>query len=93
MTLNQVLVFLLLGLGSGGLIAGVGMGVVLSYRGAGVINISVGAVAMLAGFCYWALRKGQFGITFGAPWAVILTLVFSIVLGLFFEGFCIRPLR
>ena len=93
MSLNQVLVFLLLGLGSGGLIAGIGMGVVLSYRGAGVINISVGAIAMLAGFCYWALRTGDFGITFAAPWAVTLTLIFAIVLGLFFEGFCVRPLR
>lgn len=88
-----MLVFLLLGLGAGGLIAGIGMGVVLSYRGAGVINIAVGAIAMLSGFWYWALKTGEFGITFNTQWAVVLTLVFSVVLGLFFEGLFVRPLR
>ena len=93
MSLSQIAAFLLIGLGSGALIAGVGLGVVLSYRGGGVINLSAGAIAMLAGFCYWVLRTGYFGPTFAAPWAIILTLVFALVVGLVFELGVVRPLR
>jgi branched-chain amino acid transport system permease protein len=92
-SLSQVAAFLLIGLGSGALIAGVGLGVVLSYRGSGIINLAAGAIAMLAGFCYWALRTGHLGPTFNAPWAVVLTAVFSVVVGIVFELGIIRPLR
>ncbi|MBO0715689.1 MAG: branched-chain amino acid ABC transporter permease, partial [Acidimicrobiales bacterium] len=93
MSLSQIAAFLLIGLGSGALIAGVGLGVVLSYRGGGVINLAAGAIAMLAGFCYWVLRTGYFGPTFAAPFAIILTLAFSLVIGLVFELGVVRPLR
>jgi len=93
MSLSQVAAFLLIGLGSGALIAGVGLGVVLSYRGGGLINLSAGAIAMLAGFWYWALRTGYLGPTFPAPWAVLLTAVFSVVAGVVFELGIVRPLR
>jgi hypothetical protein len=53
---EQILLFILLGLGSGALIAGIALGVVLSYRGSGVINLSTGAVAMLGGYAFWALN-------------------------------------
>ena len=39
-TIDQILLFSLLGLGTGALIAGIGLGVVLSYRGSGVINLA-----------------------------------------------------
>ena len=45
--MEQILLFILLGLGSGALIAGIALGVVLSYLGSGVINLSTGAMAML----------------------------------------------
>jgi branched-chain amino acid transport system permease protein len=47
--MDQVLLFALLGLGSGALIAGIALAVVLTYRGSGIINIATGGVAMLAG--------------------------------------------
>ena len=56
--MSELLVFVVLGLGSGGLIAGLGIGVVLSYRGAGVINMAAGAIAMLAGFFFWFAASG-----------------------------------
>ena len=93
MSWSEVVAFALLGIGSGALIAGVGLGVVLSYRGSGLVNLSVGAIAMLAGFCYWALRTGEFGITFAAGWAVLFTMLFSLLLGLVFEFGLVRPLR
>jgi branched-chain amino acid transport system permease protein len=89
---SQVLYFLLLGIGSGGLIAGIGMGVVLSYRGAGVINLATGAIAMLAGYFFWAIRLGKFATIPAVP-AVILTLVFAGVVGVLFDLLVIRPQR
>ena len=46
--MEQIALFALLGLGGGSLIAGIALGVVLTYRGSGIINIATGAVAMLA---------------------------------------------
>jgi branched-chain amino acid transport system permease protein len=89
---SQVIVFLVLGIGSGGLIAGIGMGVVLSYRGAGVINLATGAVAMLAGYFFWAIRLGKFATIPAVP-AVILTIIFAAVVGVLFDLLVIRPQR
>jgi len=56
---QQILLFILLGLGSGALIAGIALAVVLTYRGSGVINLSTGAIAMLGGYAFWALNAGK----------------------------------
>ncbi len=88
----EVVAFLLLGIGSGGLISGIGMGVVLSYRGAGVINLAAGAIAMMAGFFFWAIRLGQFATLPTVP-AVLLTLLFAAVVGVLFEVVVVRPQR
>jgi branched-chain amino acid transport system permease protein len=91
--LSQIFAYAIIGLGSGALIAGVGLGVVLSYRGSGVINLATGAIAMLSGYCYWALGTGHFGVTFPEGWAIVLTLLFSATVGLLFEFGVVRPLR
>ena len=52
--MEQVLLFILLGLGSGALIAGIAVGVVVTYRGSGIINLAIGGYAMLAGYAFWA---------------------------------------
>ena len=57
--MEEILLFIVLGLGSGALIAGISLGVVLTYRGSGVINLSVGAFAMLGGYAFWALTSGK----------------------------------
>ena len=90
--MSEVIAFLLLGIGSGGLIAGVGMGVVLSYRGAGVINLAVGAIAMLAGFFFWSITAGEFA-TIPTVLAVIMTLIFAAIMGVLFELLVVRPQR
>ena len=56
---QEILLFSLLGLGAGALIAGVALGIVVTYRGSGYINLAAGAIAMLAGFMFWALRTGS----------------------------------
>jgi len=91
---SQLLLFALLGLGSGSLIAGIALGIVLQYRGSGIINIATGAIAMVGGYAYWSLKTG---IYFGweAPtWAaLLLTLVVLLGVGLLIEFAAFRPLR
>jgi branched-chain amino acid transport system permease protein len=90
---DQVLVFLLLGIGSGALISGAGIGVVLSYRGSGLINLSVGAFSMLGGYCFYSLRSGFFGPKLATVPAVVATLVFAVAVGIIFEAMVIYPVR
>src|SRR5919201_658122 len=54
--MREILLFILLGLGSVALIAGIALGVVLIYRGSGIINLATGGIAMLAGDAFWPLR-------------------------------------
>ena len=65
--MNEILLFLLLGLGTGATIAAIAVGVVVTYRGSGFINLAAGAIAMLAGFSFWALRTGELGFTLSTP--------------------------
>ena len=71
--MNEILLFLLLGLGAGALIAAIALGVVVTYRGSGFINLATGAIAMLAGFAFWALH-GQLGFTLATPPALVAHL-------------------
>jgi branched-chain amino acid transport system permease protein len=89
---EQILLFILLGLGSGALIAGIALGVVLSYRGSGVINLSTGAIAMLGGYAFWALNAGKIASLPTAA-ALPLALVFVAACGALTEFVVYRPLR
>ena len=90
--MEQILLFILLGLGSGALIAGIALGVVLSYRGSGVINLSTGAMAMLGGYAFWALNAGKIASLPTAA-ALPLALVFVAACGALTEFVVYRPLR
>ena len=76
--MNEILLFLLLGLGTGATIAAIAVGIVVTYRGSGFINLAAGAIAMLAGFSFWALRTGELGFTVEHPVAVVLSYVFVV---------------
>ena len=93
MSVEQLILFATLGLGTGALIAGIAMSLVMTYRGAGVINLAGGAVAMLAGFSFWSLNTGVYGFTLGAAPSLILTIVVSALVGVIFEGVALGPLR
>jgi branched-chain amino acid transport system permease protein len=89
---QEILLFILLGLGSGALIAGISIGVVLSYRGSGVINLSVGGLAMLGGYAYWSLNTGKIATL--PTWAcLVLSLLFVAVVGVVTEFAVYRPMR
>ena len=86
-----ILLFILLGLGSGALIAAIALGVVATYRGSGIINVSVGAVAMLAGYAFWSLTGGEIATVGTAP-ALAISLAFVLVVGVLIELLAFRPL-
>ncbi|MFZ0088069.1 MAG: ABC transporter permease [Solirubrobacteraceae bacterium] len=107
--MSSYILFLVLGLGSGAVYAVLGLGLVLKYRSAGVVDFSHGAVAMFCAYVFIELRSNgelQF------PWIIIphqvriassngmavlpsilITLVYSAILGLVFYMAVFRPLR
>ncbi|WP_030437627.1 ABC transporter permease subunit, partial [Actinoplanes subtropicus] len=89
----NLLLFALLGLGQGALIAAIALGVVVSYRGSGVINLATGAVAMVSGYAFWALTSGFFGVTCPVPVAFAAALAVALVVGLAVEAVVFAPLR
>jgi branched-subunit amino acid ABC-type transport system permease component len=91
--MDQYLLFALLGLASGALIAGIALGVVLAYRGSGIINLAIGAVSMVAGYSFWSLRTGFFGPEFPTALALVITLAVVLVVGALMEWIAFRPLR
>jgi branched-chain amino acid transport system permease protein len=66
--------------------------VVATYRGSGIVNVSVGAVAMLAGYSFWSLTDGEFASLPMVP-ALIVSLLFVLVVGALIELLAFRPLR
>jgi branched-chain amino acid transport system permease protein len=97
--MQQVVYFALSGLGSGALISGIALGIVLTYRGSGIINLATGAVSMVAGYSFWSLQSdpqyadGFFGFKLGTAPALIVTLLVCGLLGLLTEVLVFRPLR
>jgi branched-chain amino acid transport system permease protein len=84
--------FILLGLGSGALIAGIALAVVLSYRGSGIINLATGGMAMLGGYAYWSLNTGEIA-SLPTALALPLSLAFVVFVGAVTEFVVYRPLR
>lgn len=99
--MSQIVLFLLLGLGPGALIAGLALGVVLNFRGSGVINLAVGGVAMFAAFVFFGLRTGGYlflsqlhlGGAMATVPALVITLAVTAALGVAIELLVFRPLR
>src|SRR6266540_1114834 len=92
--MQLILLFALLGLGTGALIAGIALGVVLTYRRSGIINLATGAVAMVAGYAFWSLKTGVFfGLALPTATALAATLVVAVLVGVLMEVVAFRPLR
>jgi branched-chain amino acid transport system permease protein len=91
--MRDVLLFAALGLGAGALIASIALGVVLAYRGSGVINIAVGAMAMVGAYIFWSFRTGYFGFHLSTAPAFVLTTTCMAAIGAGTELLVFRPLR
>ncbi|MDY7102959.1 MAG: ABC transporter permease [Actinomycetota bacterium] len=91
--MSDIILFVLLGLGGGAVIAGIAMAVVVTYRGSGIINLATGAIAMVAAFAFWALRTGFFGPVVPEVIAIVVSMVVAIGVGVLGELAVFRPLR
>ena len=91
--MQNILLFAVLGLGEGALIAALAMSVVVFYRGSGTVNLSMGAVAMVGSYLYYSVDNGALG--FRPPWwvAFIIVLIFIGILGTIIELGLFWPLR
>jgi ABC-type branched-subunit amino acid transport system ATPase component/ABC-type branched-subunit amino acid transport system permease subunit len=86
--MSDVFRFFLLGLGSGGLYALLSLGVVLVYRGSGVVNFAAGAFALFGGSVYYETQKH-----IGDVPALILAVVATACLGVLVQLLIMGPMR
>src|ERR1044072_8484695 len=88
--MDDILRFALLGLGLGALYALTAHGIVLVYRGSGVLNLAHGAIGMVGAYVQWELA-GRHGVPY---WTAAACGVFaSAVLGVLTHLLVLRPLR
>jgi len=104
---EQYLLFTVIGLGFGCIYAAIGMGVVITYRGTGVINFATGAMAMWGAYVYDELeRSGHLVIPVAIiphkiklgddlPFALsfVLAVLSCSLVGLLVHFLVFRPLR
>jgi ABC-type branched-subunit amino acid transport system ATPase component/branched-subunit amino acid ABC-type transport system permease component len=88
--MSEVIRFALLGLGVGSLYAFASQGLIVIYRGTGVLNFSLGATAIAGVFMQWELQN-EHGWPFLA--SAIAGVAWSAVLGTLTHWMVMRPLR
>jgi ABC-type branched-subunit amino acid transport system ATPase component/ABC-type branched-subunit amino acid transport system permease subunit len=88
--MNEVIRFALLGLGVGSLYAFASQGLIVVYRGSGVLNFSLGATAIAGVFMQWELQYEH-----GWPFlgAALVGVALSALLGALTHWVIMRPLR
>ncbi|MFI6517591.1 ABC transporter permease [Spirillospora sp. NPDC050679] len=103
--MEQMLLFAVLGLGTGALIAGLALSLVATYRGSGTINVAAGAIAMFGAYVFYGLRAqgyllfpalrvaGAEGMAVPLLPAVLMTLAVCAVLGVALHVLVLHPLR
>lgn len=87
--MNEVLQFAALGLGSAAVYALLATGVVLVYRGSGIVNFAQGAFALVGGLVFIEMDKT------GAPplVSIVAAMAAGVVLGGVMHNGVLRPLR
>src|SRR5215204_1942350 len=88
--MNEVIRFALLGLGVGALYAFASQGLIVIYRGTGVLNFSLGATAIAGVFMQWELQN-EHGWPFLA--SAVAGVAWSAFLGMLTHWVIMRPLR
>lgn len=84
-----VLEFAILGLGSGAILALLAVGILVIYRGSGVLNLAHGAYAMFGAYGYWELKRRGFPTV---P-AIVITVIGTSLTGLVTDQGVLRRLR
>ncbi|MCW3013070.1 MAG: transporter related protein [Solirubrobacterales bacterium] len=88
--MEEVIRFALLGCGIGALYALGSQGLIVIYRGSGVLNFAMGAIGMAGVFLQWDLHN-QHGWSFWP--SVIVGVLFSALIGALTHLLIMRPLR
>ena len=88
--MNEFIRFALLGLGVGALYAFASQGLIVIYRGTGVLNFSLGATAIAGVFMQWELQN-EHGWPFLA--SAVVGVAWSAFLGALTHWVVMRPLR
>ncbi len=104
--MTDYLFYLLLGSGAAAVIAAFGLGLVVTHQGSGVVNFAYGAMATWVAYVYADLRTGaypfpipglparyHFDHDVGFRWAMALSLLTAMLLGLLVYLLVFRPLR
>jgi len=87
--MDQLILFAMLGLGAGAAYALLGLGIVVTYKGSGVVNFAQGAIAMFSAFvCSALVRQGV-----PATLALVLTCLLSALAGVGIYVLVMKPLR
>ena len=81
--------FALLGLGAGAVYALTAQGIVVVYRGSGVLNFAHGAVGMIGAFAFYSWRADGMAV----PLALALALLLGAAIGVAIHVVVMRPLR
>ncbi|WP_330255104.1 branched-chain amino acid ABC transporter permease/ATP-binding protein [Nocardia sp. NBC_00565] len=88
--MTEVWRFAALGLGAGALYALAAIGLVLVYRGSGVVNFAQGAMGMVGAYVYFEARQ-EHGLA--QPVSVLLGLLASALLGALFHVLILRRMH
>lgn len=88
--MDEIIRFALLGLGVGALYAFASQGLIVIYRGTGVLNFSLGATAIAGVFLQWELHQ-EAGWPFLA--SAVAGVLWSALLGVLTHWVIMRPLR
>jgi ABC-type branched-subunit amino acid transport system ATPase component/ABC-type branched-subunit amino acid transport system permease subunit len=88
--LSTVFDFALIGVCLGALYSLIGLGIVIVYRGSGIINFSSGSTAMATAYIFWYLH-GEHSLSFAQ--AFVIAMAFCAVYGVLVQVLIMRPLR
>src|SRR5712672_2368401 len=87
--MTQIILFAILGIGGGAAYALTGLGLVVIYKGSGILNLAQGAAAMFAAFCFTSLANQ--GIS--APLAAVISILGAGAGGALLYWMIIGPIR
>ena len=88
--MEEVIRFALLGFGVGALYALASQGLIIIYRGSGVLNFALGAIGMAGAYVWWELTANQ---EWGFLPALVVGVAFSAAIGALTHLLLMRPLR
>lgn len=88
--MTDLLRYALVGLGLGGVYAMLGVGMVMIYRGSGVVNFAHSGFALVGAYTVYTLRTEN---DLSTPVALVLAVLLGAVLGLAMQLLVLRPLR